>query len=116
MRKRKPTDDARADWTFRMRRGWQKMMPQSSRLFGQRFNPGDFEIVKIEVNIPSLPPQFEGYRIVHISDIHYGQWISQERLIGVVGLINQQEPDIVAITGDFVSYSQSGESGESDIH
>jgi predicted MPP superfamily phosphohydrolase len=53
---------------------------------------------------------------VHISDIHYGQWISQERLIGVVGLINQQEPDIVAITGDFVSYSQSGESGESDIH
>jgi predicted MPP superfamily phosphohydrolase len=53
---------------------------------------------------------------VQISDIHYGQWISLDRLIGVVGLINQQEPDIVAITGDFVSYSQSGESGESDIH
>jgi hypothetical protein len=82
------------------------MMARSSRLFSQRFNPGDFEIVKIEVNIPALPTPFEGYRIVHISDIHYGQWISQDRLIGVVGLINQQEPDIVAITGDFVSYSQ----------
>ncbi len=82
------------------------MMSRSSRLFGQRFSPSDFEIVKIEINIPTLPTPFEGYRIVHISDIHYGQWISLDRLIGVVGLINQQEPDIVAITGDFVSYSQ----------
>jgi len=106
MRKRKLIEDARADWTFRMRRGWQKMMSRSSKLFGQRFNPSDFKIVKIEVNIPTLPTPFEGYRIVHISDIHYGQWISLDRLTGVVGLINQQEPDIVAITGDFVSYSQ----------
>ena len=106
MRKRKLIEDARADWTFRMRRGLQKTMSRSSKLFGQRFNPGDFEIVKIEVNIPTLPTPFEGYRIVHISDIHYGQWISLDRLTGVVGLINQQEPDIVAITGDFVSYSQ----------
>jgi predicted MPP superfamily phosphohydrolase len=42
---------------------------------------------------------------VQISDIHYGQWISADRLKGAIGLINQQEPDIVAITGDFVSYS-----------
>ncbi len=90
------------------------MMSRSSRLFGQRFNPSDFEIVKIEINIPTLPTPFEGYRIVHISDIHYGQWISLDRLIGVVGLINQQEPDIVAITGDFVSYSQ--ENVEELIH
>jgi len=92
MRKRKPTNDARADWTFRLRRGWQKIMSRSSGLFGQRFNPGDFEIVKIEVNIPTLPTPFEGYRIVQISDIHYGQWISLDRLTGVIGLINQQEP------------------------
>ena len=42
---------------------------------------------------------------MQISDIHYGQWISADRLKGVVGLINQQEPDLVAMTGDFVSYS-----------
>jgi len=43
---------------------------------------------------------------VQISDIHYGQWITLDRLTGVIGLINQQEPDIVTITGDFVSYSK----------
>ncbi len=105
MRKREPIEDARKDWTFRLRRGVQKMMSRSSRLLGQRFNPGDFEVVKAEINIPRLPTPFQGYRIVHISDIHYGQWISADRLMGVVSLINQQEPDIVAITGDFVSYS-----------
>jgi predicted MPP superfamily phosphohydrolase len=72
---------------------------------GQRFNAGDFEVVKVKINIPGLPTLFQGYRIVLISDIHYGQWISSNRLKGVIGLINQQEPDIVAITGDFVSYS-----------
>lgn len=105
MGKREPIEDAREDLTFRLRRGVQKMMSRSSRLLGQRFNPGDFEVVKVEINIPRLPTPFQGYRIVHISDIHYGQWISADRLMGVVGLINQQEPDIVAITGDFVSYS-----------
>jgi hypothetical protein len=105
MRKLEPVEDAREDLTFRLRRGVQKMMSRSARLLGQRFNSGDFEVVKIEINKPGLPTPFQGYRIVHISDIHYGQWISADRLMGVVGLINQQEPDIVAITGDFVSYS-----------
>jgi len=106
MRKREPIEDARDDWTFRLRRGLQKMMSRSSKLLGQKFNPGDFKIVKVKINIPKLPTPFEGYRIVHISDIHYGQWISLDRLAGVIGLINQQDPDIVAITGDFVSYSR----------
>ena len=106
MRKRETIEDAREDLTFRLRRGLQKMMSRSSRLLGQRFNPGDFEVVKVEINIPRLPTPFQGYRIVHISDIHYGQWITTDRLKGVISLMNQQEPDIVAITGDFVSYSE----------
>ena len=105
MTKRKPVNEARGDLTFRLRRGMQRLMSRYSKLVGQKFNPDDFEVVKVKINIPGLATLFQGYRIVHISDIHYGQWISADRLKGVVGLINQQEPDIVAITGDFVSYS-----------
>lgn len=105
MRKREPVDEAREDLTFRLRRGLQTVMSRYSKLVGQKFNPGDFEVVKVKVNISGLPLRFQGYRIVQISDIHYGQWISADRLKGAIGLINQQEPDIVAITGDFVSYS-----------
>lgn len=68
------------------------------------FDPRDFEVVPLKVNIPDLDPVFNDYRIVHISDIHLGQWISAKRIEGVVNLVNKQKPDLVAITGDSVSY------------
>jgi uncharacterized protein len=105
MRKRNLEEHVREDFTFRLRRGMQNIMSRSSKLVGQTFNPSDFNVVKLKINIPNLPTLFQGYRIVQISDIHFGQWISEDRLKGVVDLINQQSPDIVAITGDFVSYS-----------
>lgn len=74
------------------------------RLGRHRFNPLDFDVTTHEVMIPRLAPAFDGYRIAHISDIHMGHWVTAERLAGVVDLINDQAPDLVAITGDFVSY------------
>lgn len=68
------------------------------------FNPQDFQIEEIEVIIPTLDPVYDGYRLANISDIHLGQWITAEHLDGVVTLVNQQKPDSVTITGDFVSY------------
>jgi predicted MPP superfamily phosphohydrolase len=68
------------------------------------FNARDFEIVDLKVSIPDLDPAFNDYRIAHISDIHLGQWISAKRIEGVVNLVNKQKPDLVAITGDSVSY------------
>jgi predicted MPP superfamily phosphohydrolase len=70
-----------------------------------RFDAHDFEVVPIAVPMPQLHPAFDGYRIVHISDLHLGQWLTGERFQGVVDLINRQSPDLVAITGDFVSYA-----------
>jgi predicted MPP superfamily phosphohydrolase len=68
------------------------------------FDPRDFEIVDLEVKIPDLDPAFNDYRIAHISDIHLGQWISAKRIQGVVNMVNKLEPDLIAITGDSVSY------------
>ena len=75
------------------------------RLGGLRFDTSDFEIIHISVSVPKLHNAFNGFRLVHISDIHLGQWMSPERLEGVVGLVNGQRPDVVAITGDFVSFA-----------
>lgn len=97
--------DIRDDFSFRLRRNIQHMLSNASRLFGQRFNPAHFDIKRLAVDVTRLPAPFHGYRIVHISDIHYGQWVSAERMAGVADLINRQQPDLVAITGDFVSYS-----------
>ncbi len=68
------------------------------------FDPNDFEIVPVTVKIPGLDPVFNNYKIVHISDIHLGQWISAKRIEGVVNMVNKEQPDLIAITGDSVSY------------
>lgn len=75
-----------------------------NKFFKPEFKPNDFQLENIEVEIPNLDPAFNGYRIANISDIHLGQWITPQHLDGVVGLVNDQKPDMVAITGDFVSY------------
>ena len=75
------------------------------KIGGLRFDPKDFEIVHMSVSLPGLEKVFGEFRIVHISDLHLGQWISPERLTGVVGLVNELSPDLVAITGDFVSFA-----------
>jgi len=49
-------------------------------------------------------PEFHGYRLVQISDLHTDTGLTRAHLAEVVKLVNQQQPDLVAITGDFVSY------------
>lgn len=73
-----------------------------------RFRVEDFEITQLPLEIPGLDPLFDGYRIVQITDLHLGHWLSPDRLDGVVQLVNQQKPDIVVMTGDFVSYVLEG--------
>lgn len=62
--------------------------------------------IKIESNIPD---NYDGFKIIHISDIHYGRTISKDMLEDIVKEINLNKPDIIVITGDIlnnrVSYS-----------
>lgn len=74
------------------------------RLGRHRFRAEDFIIEQLAVQVPGLDPAFDQLKLVQFSDIHLGHWISPERLHGVVELVNQQNPDVILITGDFVSY------------
>lgn len=66
------------------------------------------EITQLHVPLPNLDPGFDGFRLVQISDIHLGTWVDRTRLDEIVDLVNQQKPDVIAITGDFITYD-SGE-------
>jgi hypothetical protein len=91
---------------FKIRKKLQIAMSKSMQMIGMsEFDSCHFEVVPIDIIIPELDPVFEGFTIAHITDIHLGQWISKERLTGVMELVNEQKPDIIAITGDFVSYA-----------
>jgi uncharacterized protein len=91
---------------LRFRRKIQREMTRWRGIIGNpEFNSKDFQLERVEVIIPGLDPGFNDYRIVNISDIHLGQWITPKHLEGVIDMVNDQKPDAVAITGDFVSYT-----------
>jgi len=63
------------------------------------------EVTYHQLELPRLPRAFAGLRVVQLSDIHHGLYVPLERVREAVGLANRLEPDLVALTGDFVSHS-----------
>lgn len=49
-----------------------------------------------------LPDAFDSFKIVFISDIHHGPFLSQKRVHKVVQKVNNQKADIILLGGDYV--------------
>ncbi len=65
------------------------------------------EVTEHRIRLHGLPEAFRGFRIVHLSDIHHGLFVPLGAVVEAVELANQLEPDLVALTGDFVTYSRA---------
>lgn len=53
-----------------------------------------------------LPDDFDGYRIVHLSDLHIGTFLRNPAFIdSLADAVNGQHPDMVVFTGDLVNVS-----------
>jgi len=65
----------------------------------------DFNIKTITIESSDVPIEFDGMRIVQVSDIHLGSWISDRPLKRAIGMINDLKPDLVLFTGDMVNFS-----------
>jgi predicted MPP superfamily phosphohydrolase len=57
------------------------------------------------IELPRLSADFAGLRLVQLSDIHHGLYTRLAEVERAVELANHHEPDLVALTGDFVSNS-----------
>jgi predicted MPP superfamily phosphohydrolase len=55
--------------------------------------------------IRNLPPVFENFRVVQISDIHFDEFTEPFFLHRVIERINALQPDVVMLTGDFISFT-----------
>ena len=58
----------------------------------------------IEITLRRLPEAFDGFRIAQLSDIHFGPYMTRPELDRSVNLAKEFQPDVVALTGDFVSH------------
>jgi uncharacterized protein len=67
----------------------------------------DPDITRMDIRIRRLDAAFEGLKIVHLTDIHHSVYTPLEDVQRAVNLSNQLEPDLVALTGDYVTFSRS---------
>ncbi len=54
------------------------------------------------VPVPNLPPAFAGFRIVHLTDLHFGLLVPLPLIRSVVARANRIERDLIVCTGDYV--------------
>lgn len=63
---------------------------------------GPPDLLRVPVRLRNLDPAFTGFRIAVVSDIHLGPLSGRAHTERIVRMINETEPDLVAIVGDVV--------------
>ena len=61
-----------------------------------------------DLPIAALPPRWHGKTLVQISDIHVGYRVSDAFLLDAFARVAELKPDIVAVTGDFLTLDPGG--------
>lgn len=75
-------------------------------VYGYSIGRWRFVAEEIEYANPDIPQPFDGYRIVHISDLHLSTFDdNHQQLSHVVDMINDIGADLVCFTGDLVNLS-----------
>lgn len=65
---------------------------------------GPLSIQRLTVKIPDLPVSLQGKKLVQMSDFHYdGVGLSEKLLAQAIAASNQLKPDLVLLTGDYVT-------------
>ncbi len=63
---------------------------------------GPPHVLRVPVRLPRLAQEFDGFRIAVVSDIHLGPLLGPRHTERIVRMINETEPDLVAVVGDLV--------------
>jgi uncharacterized protein len=72
-------------------------------VYAGEFERHALEVSPVTITIPRLPAAFAGMKIVQVSDIHFEEYTEAFFLETVVRRVNALQPELVVLTGDFVS-------------
>lgn len=67
------------------------------------FEANDPKLVRLEIPLARLPVALDGFTVVQLSDFHYDQHFSAVAVRKAIVIVNDLRPDLIALTGDFVT-------------
>jgi predicted MPP superfamily phosphohydrolase len=77
--------------------------------------PFMLSIERQEIFLRRLPRKLDGLRIVHLSDFHYGPLVNPKHLERAVKAANDLRPDLIALTGDYISQDRAYAAGCAEL-
>jgi hypothetical protein len=81
--------------------------------YGRLIEVDWIRIKRVEIPIRRLPEEFEGFRIVHLSDLHIAETGDREKKLPA--MVNSVGADAVVITGDFAHTHEGDEPAASIV-
>ncbi|WP_400192196.1 metallophosphoesterase [Hymenobacter sp. B81] len=78
-------------------------IPLVALIYGMVRGATDYRVRRVTLRFPNLPASFDGFKLLQISDLHTGSFPSKEPLQRAVRLINEQQADLIFMTGDLVN-------------
>ena len=73
--------------------------------YARWIEPNQLSITRQEITIPGLPPALDGLVVAQLTDFHYEPDHLDELMAEAVQITNAAKPDIIALTGDFITNS-----------
>jgi len=61
-------------------------------------------VEEVSIELERLPAKLDGLRAIHLSDIHHSRFTDLEHISRAVDIANKLAPDVVFLTGDYVSH------------
>jgi predicted MPP superfamily phosphohydrolase len=85
--------------------------PRSRRTLAAILQAAMIEPYRVEIShqpirIKKLPAEFEGFRIVQLSDLHHSPFLGVSGIEAACNRANALNPDVIVLTGDYVSHSK----------
>ncbi|HTM50256.1 MAG TPA: metallophosphoesterase [Bryobacteraceae bacterium] len=71
--------------------------------FGALIQRTNFQVREIDIPVPNLPRDLQGLRILQLTDIHLGPYLSERDLARVIDESGNLRPQLVVVTGDLIS-------------
>lgn len=79
------------------------VIPAIAFVYGMVRGAYKYRVHKVKVPSPNLPQEFDGFKIVQLSDIHIGSFMDEAPISRALDIVMQQNADIILFTGDLVN-------------
>jgi predicted MPP superfamily phosphohydrolase len=78
-------------------------LPLLAAAYGATAGRLRYRLVPVDVPMEHLPPSLDGLRIVHLSDLHIGDFAPRAAIRRAVDLANTAQADLAVLTGDLIT-------------